>query len=385
MTEEQLSTPAEPHYLTIQQALRQLIDETDADAAFLATPSAQNAGGSVSITAWYPPIEQSAPLMTRWIHRAIIHALDSGHTTLSVGPWRPTPAQPKRLYQLIVTSIFHGDGVAQDALALLMPTTTTDSQVISLLEGYARTILGDLASQSMIPAQSSPILSRSAEITERGFHVVLHQIHTPLSAANFALEALVMSYADQWDTKDERLIRTMQLGLCEALNILRSASRLQIADDGSATPILSAVSLKRAIARARDLFPEARSRIYVDVHDDLLRVWADELWLAQVLTNLLDNAVKYSLPRTRIKVAAQTNGADRVRIAVHSIGGDFPADQQRNSARDALDAPFPSQTSSGLGLSITRHLITGMGGDIQIESDNHGATEVVLTLPVAFT
>jgi signal transduction histidine kinase len=388
MSGERLSTQTDSQNVTIQRTLRQIAEETGADAAFLVMPSATRMGATSLIGAWYPPSEQSVRLMARWIRRAVNHAIETGRTTLAAGGWRMTLARSKRLRQLIVASVGHGDSSNRSALAILLPSAGADSATITLLERAAQEMPDILARHGAFSPQPPPHPAQPAEPSKQSLRILFHQLRVPLSAASYSLEALVMRHAahyDRWDSEDEHLTRIAQLGLNEAQGILRAASQSHYSERHAEPPNLDAVSLEAVIARARDLFPAARSRMRLDLQDNLPLARADELWLTQALTNLLDNAVKYSAPHTLIKVAAQQHGADRVQIAVSSVGADDAAEQRLIPAREAMDAPFPGQIRTGLGLSVTRRLVTSMGGDIHIESDGHGTVEVTLTLPAAFT
>jgi signal transduction histidine kinase len=387
MAGQPMVAPTAPQYPTIQQALHQCLVETAADAVFLAMPGARSPGRSFSIVALYPPAEQSTSLMTQWIHKAVSHTLDSGRTTLTVGRRHATTDHPKRSALLIVASVFNGDDAVCGALAALLPSTDIDSAAVAILERSAREIKEILVRRDQIPAPAeptSPLLARSPGVSEAGTDILMHELRVPLGAANYALEALAMRHNVQWDYEDEQLMHTAQFGVMEAQSILRSANQLQ-AISSLATPNLRAVSLKTALERSVGLFPAAHSRLRLDLRDDLPLARADELWLTQVLTNLVENALKYSWPRTLITVAAQPNGTDRILITVQSFGRDLPADQQQLFERNVLDASSLDLASKGLGLSIARQFIIGMGGNIWVESDGYGATQVMLTLPVAST
>lgn len=385
MTQEKFSTLAGSLRLSIQQRLCQLIGATEADTAFLATPGARDTGGSLVIAGWYPPVAQRASLMTDWICKAVSHTLESGHTTLAAGQWRAIPEHPKRSGQLIVASVAHDDSSVHGALAIFLSSAIVDSEIIALLERYASTFRGIFTRESKLPVAPTLAWTQSAETSKRFNRVLMHELRAPLGATSYALEALAMRQADQWDSENKRLMHVAQLGLAEVQSILRSANRLRVTEGGLATPNLEAVSVEKTIARVQDLFPESRSRVHLDVEERLPLAWADEVWLRQILTNLLDNAVKYSAPRTHIKVVARPYGADRVWIAVHSLGDEFPADQRRLLARNAVDETIPGEAGQGIGLNITRSLTTAMGGEIWVESDGCGATDVIFTLPIAYT
>jgi K+-sensing histidine kinase KdpD len=146
---------------------------------------------------------------------------------------------------------------------------------------------------------------------------------------------------------------------------------------------LRTVSFGAVLERALALLPLARSRVTLSLGQDIPVIVADELWLTQTLTNLLENAVKYSWSHSPITVAARPE-SHRLLISVQSHGRCIQAKRQSSLDDSEGAARVDDLTSRGLGLSIAQRLITGMGGEIWIESDERSATRVVLALPTAY-
>ena len=126
------------------------------------------------------------------------------------------------------------------------------------------------------------------------------------------------------------------------------------------------------------------ARVHVVVAADVPPVAADELWLTQILINLIDNAVKHTRSPDPVQVAVRRAAPDRVLISVIDTGAGVSLDRQHE-----IFAPYVSGarsddlTSQGLGLSIARYFVTAMGGDMWVESDGHTGTTLSFTLPVA--
>ena len=98
-----------------------------------------------------------------------------------------------------------------------------------------------------------------------------------------------------------------------------------------------------------------------------------------VMDNLVENAVKFSHPRTGINVGAREvagNGAVEIRVTDHGLGL-TEEDKKRVFAKfQKLSAkPTAGESSTGLGLSIVKRLVELMGGDVGVRSDgkNKGA------------
>ena len=113
------------------------------------------------------------------------------------------------------------------------------------------------------------------------------------------------------------------------------------------------------------------------------RARIDRRALEQVLTNLLDNAIKYAGEGARVTVSVALAG-DRVEIAVADDGlGISPAHLGRVFERFyRVDAGRSRELGgTGLGLSIVKHLVEAMGGQVTVDSAvGHGSVFSV-TLP----
>jgi signal transduction histidine kinase len=120
-------------------------------------------------------------------------------------------------------------------------------------------------------------------------------------------------------------------------------------------------------------------------------VLADAGWLRQVLTNLYDNALRYTHAggsiTARVTPLTHTNcgvGSHRVAIDVIDTGSGIPGDAlPRIFERFYRVDPARSRAEggTGLGLSIVKHLVESMGGDVAAESELGKGTTIRLRLP----
>jgi signal transduction histidine kinase len=121
-----------------------------------------------------------------------------------------------------------------------------------------------------------------------------------------------------------------------------------------------------------------------DVHGELPTVRGDRDRLQQVLTNLLDNAVKYSPSGEKVTVSAFRQDS-RVRIQVSDHGPGVPADQQRvifEKFGRGHTAGSPGKPGTGLGLYIARSIAEAHGGVLEVDSGPAPGATFTLVLPV---
>jgi signal transduction histidine kinase len=118
---------------------------------------------------------------------------------------------------------------------------------------------------------------------------------------------------------------------------------------------------------------------------DLPPVAADPDKLRQILTNLIDNAIKYSPDGGRVELEVARSGG-RVRFRVSDRGlGVPPAEQDRIFEKFfRLDPNLTRGVGgTGLGLYISRELVTRMNGRIWVDSDGRSGSSFFLELPIA--
>jgi signal transduction histidine kinase len=140
---------------------------------------------------------------------------------------------------------------------------------------------------------------------------------------------------------------------------------------------------------AAKLAPRAEAKglaLEVDAPADLPAVLADVDRVEQVLVNLLDNAIKYSLPGHTILVRLVAGQAKLVMVLVQDQGIGIPAGEltrigerfyRTDKARTRVEG------GSGLGLAIASALVEAHGGQLGLESEEGQGTTVTFTLPTA--
>jgi signal transduction histidine kinase len=120
------------------------------------------------------------------------------------------------------------------------------------------------------------------------------------------------------------------------------------------------------------------------IPDPAAFVVTDRFRLAQILTNLLDNALKYSPDDQAVDVVAACTEGDRVRIAVRDRGIGI-APERRSTIFDRFHQEDQSATRRygglGLGLHLVGRMVEELGGRVEVEEGPEGGSVFSLTLP----
>jgi two-component system, OmpR family, sensor histidine kinase KdpD len=141
--------------------------------------------------------------------------------------------------------------------------------------------------------------------------------------------------------------------------------------------------LARAEALTRD------HRVVSTIEDDMPPVAVDAAAVTEVLYILLDNASKYSAPRTTIRVSAEREDARHVRAAVTDEGPGIAPEYRERVFENFFRIPGressdPRRVGVGLGLPIARRLIEAQAGRMWIDTPPSGrGTMFAFTLPMS--
>lgn len=217
---------------------------------------------------------------------------------------------------------------------------------------------------------------------------VSHELKTPLSSIKAYTETLLGGamndpvHAERFLGRiDEQAGRLHQL-IMDMLSLARIES--------SQAPLeLVNLPLGRVVQRTLADYERQAEKKEVTLEnriaDSSLMVRADEEALLQILSNLIDNAVKYTPPGGRVTVSGRMDG-NVVLCEVADTGPGIPVEHQSRVFERFYrvdKARSRELGGTGLGLSIVKHLTQAMGGTVQVTSQiGHGST-FILALPVA--
>jgi two-component system sensor histidine kinase BaeS len=219
--------------------------------------------------------------------------------------------------------------------------------------------------------QMAAALERQEEMRRDFIANAAHELRTPLTNLQGYLEAL----RDGVITADRATYESLHEEADRLVRLSRSLDALAEGDAGTSPPRLVELDLANAIRSAIDLAAPSAERAGLRVEADVpaaLPARADPDRLAQVLANLLTNAVHYTPAGGLISVRAERRPGD-VLVSVANTGERIPAED--------LDRVFErfyrveksrdrARGGAGIGLAIVKQLVESLGGRVGAESDN---------------
>jgi signal transduction histidine kinase len=216
--------------------------------------------------------------------------------------------------------------------------------------------------------------------------IVSHELRTPLASVYGGVETLRRKSLDE-GTRDQILavVREQAVRLAKLVDDVLWASRLEARGRLSRLESFEPAPLVReVVATARDGAPDG-IELVTGFDGELPGAVGDPEHVRRVLSNLVENAIKYSPDGGEIAVGVEARG-DVVRFAVSDEGIGL-ADDDRDRIFEKFTRLDPQMvrgvSGTGLGLYICRELVNGMGGRIWAEPNADKGSTFAFELPVA--
>jgi two-component system, OmpR family, phosphate regulon sensor histidine kinase PhoR len=219
---------------------------------------------------------------------------------------------------------------------------------------------------------------------------VSHELRTPItSIKGFASTLLQQSSVidDEKRKKYTKIIKDQAERLSRLVEDLLAVSRLESKKLQLTIHPVKLKPLIEDIAVIVESKFKNTHRVEISCDEKIPQVWVDSDRLIQILTNLIDNAVKYSPGKDLVEVKVRTcqhNGKEMVRVNISDYGIGIKEEDQRKvfTKFSRLDSPLTRKTEgTGLGLYISHSLAHLIGGDLSLKSEA-GKTTFSLYLPV---
>jgi len=238
-------------------------------------------------------------------------------------------------------------------------------------------------------ATQTEALKQSEQLKSALLDAVTHDLRTPLTSIKASVTTLLDSEGGHRTIELDSEGRTEFLdiineeadrlnGFIESMVELARVETGSVNDTGVFTNVDEIISI--VLDRAGRILRE--HRISLDLERELPLIRVDPRAIAEVVYNLVENAIKYSEVGSTVEIAAKANG-NSVTISVTDEGRGIP-EEMRERVFDKFVRIGEDQVKGlGLGLAIARGIVEAQNGTIVIKSGENGrGTRVVLTVPI---
>jgi signal transduction histidine kinase len=322
----------------------------------------------------------------------LAEVIDSGRYAQASGGSLGTNALLKNAASQVAIPIRRESDVIGVILLESLEIESYDDATVDFL-----TRLSDHASIAISNAQLYSEVQRANLAKSEFVSFVSHELKTPMTSIRGYADLLAAGSVGPVNEAQNEFLSTIRFNIQRMATLVSDLADISRIEAGRLHLDFASVVLREVVdevVRSTQAMADEKShQITVDIPEDLPQVWGDRNRLAQILTNLASNAIKYTLEDGEIIIRARQkeniwdpDGAPQVlHLEVIDSGiGIKPEDQVKIFQQYfRTDEGKDTASGTGLGLNITRYLVEMQGGKIWFESEFGKGTTFQFTIPLA--
>ncbi len=321
-----------------------------------------------------PPIAGVAGGPARWIR--MVPPRGEGAND-HFGRWRlfevPIQSDTRRIGQIsFAREASHG------------PFSAHESRLLALIAKQLASVAGRIELQET--TTRAEVLKRTDELKTALLNAVSHDLRSPLASIIASAESLRQTDVPWTERERAEFVEAIEQQAERLSRIVSNLLDLSRIEAGALKPDKQLHDVGAVIDDVIDRLRPATEghRVAVHLAADLPPVPLDEVQIDQVLSNLVENAAKYSPPGSDIEVSVYRGDPDLV-VEVTDRGPGIPTEEIGR-----LFTPFhrvtragPRTSGFGVGLAVAKGLVEAHGGRIWASNRADGGARFVFTLPLA--
>ncbi len=233
--------------------------------------------------------------------------------------------------------------------------------------------------------ESAEKLARLDRQKSEFLSLVSHELRTPLTAVKGFVDTVLEHWRTLPDDRRRELLDRASSNADELNRLVGQLLDFSRLDAASVGMTRQRVELSEEVAQVLESLAAALAEHPVEMEVPAgIAILADPKAFADVLTNLLTNAAKFSTAGAPIRVRAESDG-DVVVMSVIDHGRGIPLDEQDRVFDRFYQSPsnLPTQRGTGIGLTIAKRFTEMQGGRISLESEPGLGSTFFVSMPAA--
>ncbi len=354
------------------------LDDTEAVVAFSRGPT----------SGWTAGVAVPRELVDGPARRTLVTVATVGFALLALGAAGALLAS-RRVARAIVSAADAADALAHGGCPVAPPSGVAEVARLGEALRSSAALLARRAEERdahLARAEAARAEAEAASRAKDEFVAMLgHELRNPLSPIVTALEILALK--GQAETREHEIIKRQVSHLVRLVDDLLDVSRVTRGKVAlQREPLEVAEVVGQAVEMASPLLEQHGHRLELDVPAHGLGVTGDRVRLAQVVSNLLNNAARYTPPGGHVAVRAAREG-DEVVLSVRDDGRGMPPEllpRVFDLFVQGARTPDRQEGGLGIGLAVVRTLVTMHGGRVEARSEGPGRGSTFLVrLPYA--
>ena len=214
-----------------------------------------------------------------------------------------------------------------------------------------------------------------------------HELRTPVTSIQGFTELLLADENIPGESREFlEIIVSESQRLSRMVSTFLSVSNLEQTDKQGIekTPVKVDTVVREVVGEMQEQAKRKRIRLVEQANSRIPPVAADKGLIQRVISQLIDNAIKYSPERTSVIISTILE-ADFLRVVVEDRGYGIPTSEKdkiwQKFYRIARDGQDKAEESTGLGLSLVKEIVEQHGGQVSVESETGQGSKFSFTLP----
>jgi len=216
--------------------------------------------------------------------------------------------------------------------------------------------------------------------------IVAHELKAPVNAIKQNLYVLDMELAGTLNESQKNRLDRMMARTDDLLKLIHSWLRVLSVDIDKVRETFKSLAVPDLIATATELVEPHAVRKDIEVvtsfQEPLSQIEGDEMSLIEALVNIIDNAIKYSYPSSKVTIHTKETG-EGIEISVSDTGVGISKEELPRVLGGFYwsESTQADEPSHGLGLTISQRIIEAHDGKIAVDSEPGKGTTFVISLP----
>jgi signal transduction histidine kinase len=219
--------------------------------------------------------------------------------------------------------------------------------------------------------------------------VVSHELKLPMTSIKGYSDLMLSGATGQLNENQTNFLTTIRNNVNRMATLVSDLADISRIESGNMrlepreVPVWDVID--EVVTLTRTQVTQKNQTVTVDIPQELPKAWCDRNRLAQILTNFVSNANKYTPEGGAIVVQAiRDDGMIQIKIQDNGLGM-TPEDQEKLFSKffRSTDDKVREAPGTGLGLSITKNLIELQGGKVWFESEFRKGTSFYFTVPIS--
>lgn len=214
---------------------------------------------------------------------------------------------------------------------------------------------------------------------------ISHEFKTPLTSINMIIDILLKEIQGELNEEQKELLKIAKNDITRLKEFSRELLELSKLESGTTVFNIEAIDTRRLLDYTlqpfQSILKEKNLKTITTINQNAQTVEADFKQLARVITNLLDNAIRFTDDNGEIGIHVSAN-KDYTRFSVKDNGKGISPESLDLIFDKFFQAGNNQNSNIGLGLAICREIIEQHNGKIWVESTPHKGSTFYFTIPI---